>query len=145
MIGGSAATELASQRTTLAFHRTVVAMDRILMAIVRTSLSLISFGFTIYKVFSNAHLKGVLEDADQTARRLGLALLVIGICYLAAGMWGHSAQAVDLRTRHTSLVAMNLMHPEAKAYRTTSTVVLAAALLVVALLTLASIAFRLFA
>ena len=38
MIGGSATTELASNRTGLAFERTMMGADRTLMAIVRTAL-----------------------------------------------------------------------------------------------------------
>ncbi len=42
--------ELATQRTNLAVKRTLMGADRTLMAWVRTALSMISFGFTIYKV-----------------------------------------------------------------------------------------------
>ena len=44
-------TTLADERTDLAVARTMLALDRTLMAWVRTATSLISFGFTIYKVF----------------------------------------------------------------------------------------------
>ena len=37
--------------TDLAFERTVLAHERTLMAWVRTAVSMISFGFTIYKFF----------------------------------------------------------------------------------------------
>jgi len=45
------ATVLAEERTDLALRRTVIAADRTLMAWVRTSLSMIGFGFTIFKFF----------------------------------------------------------------------------------------------
>jgi len=48
--------ELAEDRTDLAATRTLMAADRTLMAWARTSLSLSSFGFTIYK-----GLQGIAE------------------------------------------------------------------------------------
>ena len=44
-------TVLAENRTDLAIQRTVMASERSLMAWVRTSLSMIGFGFSIYKFF----------------------------------------------------------------------------------------------
>ena len=44
-------TELAQDRTGLAFERSRLASDRTTMAYMRTSVSLIGFGFTIYKFF----------------------------------------------------------------------------------------------
>jgi putative membrane protein len=44
------ANELAEDRTDFAVKRTLMAADRTLMAWLRTALSMISFGFTIYKI-----------------------------------------------------------------------------------------------
>jgi len=44
-------TRLAYERTYLAYERTYLAHERTLMGWVRTAISLISFGFTIAKVF----------------------------------------------------------------------------------------------
>jgi putative membrane protein len=44
-------TALAHHRTEVADQRTLLALDRTLQAWIRTALSLISFGFTIYKFF----------------------------------------------------------------------------------------------
>jgi uncharacterized membrane protein YidH (DUF202 family) len=44
------ANELSQERTALATDRTLMAADRSLMAWIRTALSMISFGFTIYKL-----------------------------------------------------------------------------------------------
>ncbi len=49
--------ELAEDRTDLAVKRTLMAADRTLMAWLRTALSMISFGFTIYKILQG--LQGV--------------------------------------------------------------------------------------
>jgi putative membrane protein len=73
----SAATQPSS--TELALERTHLAHERTLMAWVRTAVSLISFGFTIYKTFQ------YLQDqskGEQVKRLLGVreyALLMIGI------------------------------------------------------------------
>ena len=64
MIGGSASTELASNRTGLAFERTMMGADR-LMAIVRTALAMIGFGFTITQIFRQLAAKHLLADAER--------------------------------------------------------------------------------
>lgn len=74
------ANELAGDRTDLAVDRTVMAAGRNLMAWVRTALSMISFGFTIYK-FLQAATKGAevgLMRAEGP-RRLGLFLIALGV------------------------------------------------------------------
>jgi len=80
------ANELAVDRTDLAVERTVMAASRSLMAWVRTSLSLISFGFTIYK-FLQAEIK-ISGTAVMTAhgpKRFGLMLIALGIASAIAG------------------------------------------------------------
>ncbi|WP_208102982.1 DUF202 domain-containing protein, partial [Escherichia coli] len=52
--------------TELAADRTLMAADRSLMAWVRTALSMISFGFTIYKILQGFQQSGtVLSGAAQ--------------------------------------------------------------------------------
>src|SRR5262245_36815485 len=72
--------ELADERTSLAVTRTIVALDRTLMAWIRTATSLISFGFTIYKVFQALREK---EPPDTThlltPRGVGLVLIGLGV------------------------------------------------------------------
>ena len=50
---------MAEERTDLATTRTLMAADRTLMAWTRTALSMISFGFTIYKVLEGFREAGV--------------------------------------------------------------------------------------
>ena len=59
-------TTLADDRTSLALDRTRLAHERTLMAWVRTAVSLISFGFTIYKFFQGLHE----AERVETARHL---------------------------------------------------------------------------
>jgi putative membrane protein len=76
----------------LAVDRTAMAADRTLMAWTRTSISMISFGFTMYKV-----LEGVLKEGGGIAftknpagpRILGLFLIGVGTASLVIGMIEH--------------------------------------------------------
>ncbi len=63
----------------LALDRTRMAADRTLMAWVRTALSMISFGFTIYKFLQVLQEQSKLPVMrPQTPRDLGLTLTGIG-------------------------------------------------------------------
>jgi putative membrane protein len=83
------ANDLAAQRTDLAVHRTLMAADRSLMAWIRTGLSLISFGFTIYKILQEAarvlHAEGEGLRRDQSPRNVGLFLTALGTIAIIIG------------------------------------------------------------
>jgi putative membrane protein len=68
----------------LAVQRTVMAMDRTLMAWTRTALSLISFGFTIYKFLQYAAEQGAKPGTGplQGPRHLGMAMISLGVIFL---------------------------------------------------------------
>jgi putative membrane protein len=90
--------------TKLALDRTLLACERTLMAWVRTAISLITFGFTIYKFFQ--------FERGQTGTQEGLfgprvfALIMIGIgltaLILATAQHRHSVQALELEGRMPS-------------------------------------------
>ena len=84
-------TILAEKRTDLAIQRTNMAADRSLMAWIRTSLSMIGFGFSIYKFFQ--YLPEELAAGNikrpQAPRNLGLTLIALGTLALAAATWQH--------------------------------------------------------
>jgi len=80
-------TKLSHERTDLSIERTVMAANRSQMAWVRTALSLISFGFTIYKF-----LQVQIADAEhlrimhmQGPRRIGLVLIALGTTAIILG------------------------------------------------------------
>ena len=91
LTGSDAGTDLARDRTELARERSREAADRTLMAWIRTSLSLITFGFGIDRVFS------FLETADasprfdplRATRIVGGALIVLGVLGLGAATIQH--------------------------------------------------------
>lgn len=77
---------LAQDRTDLAVERTIMAADRNLMAWIRTALSLISFGFTIYKFLQAAAKEpNVIMLRVQGPRRLGLFLIALGTASVILG------------------------------------------------------------
>jgi uncharacterized membrane protein YidH (DUF202 family) len=84
-------TILAETRTDLAIERTSMAAERSLMAWIRTSLSMIGFGFSIYKFFQ--YLPEELAAGNirrpQAPRNLGLTLIALGTLALAAAVWQH--------------------------------------------------------
>lgn len=84
-------TVLAEERTELALHRTIIAAERTLMAWVRTALSMIGFGFTIYKFFQ--YLPQDIAAGNirrpQAPRNLGLTLITLGTLALVAAAWQH--------------------------------------------------------
>jgi uncharacterized membrane protein YidH (DUF202 family) len=84
-------TVLAEERTDLAIDRTVLAAERNLMAWIRTALSMISFGFGIYKFFQFVPdgPPGGIHGRPNAARNLGLTLIALGTLGLAAAAWQH--------------------------------------------------------
>ena len=110
--------ETVKKRGDLAALNTRFASERTLMAAVRTSLSLIGFGFTIYKFFESiVHTMGDSGPLRvQSPRRLGLTLVSLGILVLVAGTYQHWFFLKELREetdevfpRSVSLIAAVLL------------------------------------
>jgi putative membrane protein len=84
-------TVLAEKRTDMALQRTVMASERSLMAWIRTAISMIGFGFSIYKFFQ--YLPEEIAAGNirrpQAPRNLGLTLIALGTLGLAAAAWQH--------------------------------------------------------
>lgn len=82
---------IAKKHTDWAVFNTRFASERTLMAALRTALSLIGFGFTIYKFFESA--RQTLGDSGPIRangpRRLGLTLVSLGVFVLVAFAWQH--------------------------------------------------------
>jgi putative membrane protein len=76
--------------TFMAVERTVMGADRSLMAWLRTGLSLISFGFTIYKFleYQRAQLVAVGKEfpGPSSPKLTGLILIGMGVFCLVVGI-----------------------------------------------------------
>lgn len=84
-------TVLAKKRTELAIKRSAIAAGRTLMAWSRTAISMIGFGFTIYKFFQYLPAdiaKGHIPH-PHAPRNLGSTLIMLGTLALAAAIWQH--------------------------------------------------------
>lgn len=76
--------------------RTIMAADRTLMAWVRTSLSMLSFGFTIYKFLETAVSQDALEHAN-TPQQVGMFLAFMGTLAMVFGVISYWSTLKDLR------------------------------------------------
>jgi putative membrane protein len=74
----------------LALDRTRLAAERTLMGWIRTSFSMMTFGFTIFKVMQELRLfSGASLEPPAAARRLGLALAGLGTFALLVASFRH--------------------------------------------------------
>ena|SRR5271165_259891 len=84
-------TVLAEERTDLALQRTIIAAERTLMAWIRTCLSMIGFGFSIYKFlqYMPEEIATGKIQRPNAPRNLGLSLIALGTLALSAAIWQH--------------------------------------------------------
>ena len=80
-------------------------------------------------------------DALSSGRRLGLALLTLGVVVLVAGIISHSTFERALSERRDRLYEASLLH-RAVRYHATPTYVAAVLLLAIGLLAIADVAFK---
>lgn len=85
------ANELAAQRTDLALERTLMAADRTLMAWIRTAISMIGFGFTLFKFLQYMVEQNMTQRPMSLSgpRNLSLAFIGLGILSLAIAVLQH--------------------------------------------------------
>jgi putative membrane protein len=94
----------APSQVQLALERTFLAYERTLMAWTRTAVSLITFGFTLYKFFEFLHESGEARPGHPLlgARTFGLILIGIGVLTLAIATWQHRLEMKRLRLHYPS-------------------------------------------
>lgn len=92
--------ELAQDRTDLATGRTLMAADRSLMAWIRTALSMISFGFTIYKLLQSFQQSGGELARDNAPVTIGLFLTGLGTVAMVAGTVEYLQRLKQIRNYH---------------------------------------------
>ena len=77
---------LAEHRTELGFGRTLLALERTLMAWIRTDISLITFGFTMFKLLESIQQVSGSAVSQNAARNIGMALILLGVGTLIMAM-----------------------------------------------------------
>jgi putative membrane protein len=75
--------------TDLAVERSRLASERTLMAWIRTSLSMISFGFTIYKFFQYLGESATGSRIRPGPLNLGRVMVVLGVVLLVPAIIQH--------------------------------------------------------
>lgn len=93
--------ELAAERTGLAAERTLMAADRSLMAWIRTALSMISFGFTIYKLLQGFQEAGTQLPHPSSPRTMGMFLTGMGTLAMVLGTIEYWYRLQDLRKQNS--------------------------------------------
>jgi len=83
--------------TDLAFERTVLAYERTLMAWVRTAISMMSFGFTIYKFFDELNKVPNAPPRILTPRLVGMIMIGFGLICLLLAQIQHSRAIKNLK------------------------------------------------
>jgi len=89
--------ELAQVRTDLASDRNMMAADRSLMAWIRTGLSMISFGFTIYKLLEGFQATGSAAAQEHSPRAIGMFLTGLGTVSILLGTVEYWQRLQELR------------------------------------------------
>jgi putative membrane protein len=86
----------------LAVERTRLSHDRTLMANVRTSTALISFGFTIYKFFTEMESRGSHEFPQHIlgARNFAFLMMIIGVIYVLLSSLAYTQQMKRMQARY---------------------------------------------
>jgi putative membrane protein len=105
------ANQLAEERTDLATTRTLMAADRTLMAWTRTALSMISFGFTIYKLLEGFREAGVHLAHPHSPRTIGLFLTGIGTISMVLGTIEYWRLIASLRAFQPVNQAVSVCRP----------------------------------
>ncbi len=76
--------------------RTIMAADRTLMAWIRTSLSMLSFGFTIYKFLQAVAEQGKMAHSNSP-QQVGLFLTALGVAAIVLGTISYWVTLRDLQ------------------------------------------------
>ncbi len=118
-----------------------MSADRTLMSVIRTSVSLISFGFTIYQFFEKVQQQAPNELHVRAPRNFGESLIYLGVAMVAVGITYHIQFMRGLRNERKTLAAEGLIHAESH-FPVSYTLVVALMLLVVGIAAIASLTFK---
>jgi putative membrane protein len=118
-----------------------MSADRTLMSVIRTSLSLISFGFTIFQFFQKLVQAKVLLTTGSGVRDFGLLLVMLGLAMLVSGIAYHISFMLGLRAERKRMMAQGLIHGESK-FPVSMTLMVAVLLLLTGLFAIANMLFH---
>jgi len=124
----------------MSFQRTRLSADRTLMSVIRTSLSLISFGFTIFQIFQKLREQSLLSSAAP-ARNFGIALVSLGIAMLVIGIIYHVQFMLGLREERKAMAADGLVHGKSR-FPPSFTLITAILLLLIGIAAIVSMLFQ---
>jgi len=110
------------------------------MSVIRTSISLISFGFTIYQFFAKLKDSNVLTAAAAT-RNFGQSLVWLGIGMLVVGIIYHLLFMKGLRQEREAMRTVGLIHAESQ-FPPSMTLVVALLMLAIGIVAILSITFH---
>jgi len=110
------------------------------MSVIRTSLSLITFGFTIFEGFRKLVQAGALAEA-HAPRNFGLALVALGIVLLTLGIYFHVRFMNGLRQERKQMKSLGLIHGES-IFPPSMTLVTAILLLLIGIIAIISMVIR---
>lgn len=95
-------TELSDTRTHMSYERTALSYERTLMSWIRTSTSMITFGFTLYKVFEEFQ-----RDSSQarffSPRVVGIIMIAFGFLGLLFAQIQHTTAYKKLRHQYPDI------------------------------------------
>lgn len=113
------------------------------MSVIRTSLSLISFGFTIYQFFARLVKDNQLETTNShAARAFGSVLVWLGVGMLIIGIIYHVQFMLGLRNERKRMKAEGAIYGESR-FPPSFILVAAVALLLIGFAAIGSVSFHL--
>ena len=110
------------------------------MSVIRTSLSLISFGFTIYQLFEKLKQQHIVAKA-AAGRNFGSTLVLIGIAMLLLGIFYHLQFMNGLRVVRGDMKKQGLIHGDT-AFPPSLTLITAVLMLVMGIFAIINMVFH---
>ena len=95
-------TNLSDTRTQMSYERTALSYERTLMSWIRTSTSMITFGFTLYKVFEEFQ-QGNTETRFFSPRVVGIIMIAFGFLGLLFAQIQHRMAYKKLKQKFPEL------------------------------------------
>jgi putative membrane protein len=111
------------------------------MSVIRTSLSLITFGFTIFQFFQRLQEKNILKGNSHAARNFGMALVYLGVAMVLVGIIYHVQFMLGLRGERADMNLEGLIHAQSR-FPISFTLIVAILLLFLGVAAAASVTFQ---